>query len=98
MVLVKLNEKEVNKVFEFYGTKRYLFVNGRRAIVYDHEVEAMKKYLKNKFFLEKQSIIEIGNNIDIASLKQKGEILAVKGKKCIVRLQMLGATMSLNLN
>jgi len=63
-----------------------------------NEVIAMKNYLENKFKVDKQSKIEIGNNIDINFLKQQGEILKVRGRKCIVRLQMLGATMSLQLN
>ena len=98
MVLVRLPINQVNKVFEVPGVRRYLFVHGVRAVVYDYEVIAMKNYLENKFKVDKQSKIEIGNNIDINFLKQQGEILKVRGRKCIVRLQMLGATMSLQLN
>ena len=98
MVLVRLPKNEVNKVFDVPGVKRYLFVHGFRAVVYDHEVIAMKNYLENKFEVDVQSKIEIGKTIDIPLLKQKGEIIAIEGKKCIVRLQMLGATMSFQLN
>jgi len=48
MVLVRLPNNEVNKVFEVPGVKKYLFVHGARAIVYDYEVVAMKNYLENK--------------------------------------------------
>ena len=98
MVLVRLPENEVNKVFDVPGVKRYLFVHGNRAVVYDYEVNAMKNYLENKFEADRQSKIEIGKIIDIPLLKQKGEIIAIEAKKCIVRLQMLGATMSFQLN
>lgn len=98
MVLVRLHKNEVNKVFDVPGVKRYLFVQGVRAVVYDHEVIAMKDYLKSKFKVDKQTKIKIGKTIDIPLLKQSGEIVAIEGKKCIVRLQMLAATMSFQLN
>ena len=92
MVLVRLPKNEVNKVFEVPAVKRYLFVHGVRAVVYDYEVTAMKNYLESKVELEGQT--KIGETIDISHLNQSGEIIAIEGKKCIVRLQMLGATMS----
>ena len=98
MVLVRLPKNEVNKVFDVPGVKRYLFVYGTRAVVYDHEVTAMKNYLENKFELDGHSKIDIGKTLDIPHLNQKGEIIAIEGRKCIVRLQMLAATMSFQLN
>ena len=98
MVLVRLPNNEVNKVFDVPGIKRYLFVHGVRAVVYDNEVIAMKNYLESKFKVDKQTKIKIGKTIDIPHLNQSGEIVAIEGKKCIVRLQMLAATMSFQLN
>ena len=95
MVLVRLPNNEVNKVFDVPGVKRYLFVHGVRAVVYDNEVIAMKNYLESKFEVDEQ--IKIGKTIDIPLLNQSGEIIALKAKNCIVRLQMLGATMSFQL-
>ena len=97
MVLVRLPKNEVNKVFEVPEVKRYLFVHGVRAIVYDYEVIAMKNYLESKFEVDEKTKIKIGKTIDIPLLNQSGEIIALEGKKCIVRLQMLGATMSFQL-
>ena len=94
MVLVKLSNNEVNKA-EVPGVKKYLFVNGVRAVVYDYEVIAMKNYLEQ--LAEEQTKIKIGKTIDIPP-NQSGEIVAIEGKKCIVRLQMLAATMSFQLN
>ena len=96
MVLVRLPNNEVNKVFDVPGVKRYLFVHGVRAVVYDNEVIAMKTYLENKFEVDEH--IKIGKTIDIPFLSQSGEIVAIEGKKCIVRLKMLAATMSFHLN
>ena len=98
MVLVRLPNNEVNKVFDVPAVKRYLFVHGSRALVYDYEVVAMKNYLESKFEVDKQTRIKIGEKIDIPHLNQSGEIVAIEGKKCIVRLQMLAATMSFQLN
>ena len=98
MVLVRLPTNEVNKVFEVPGVKRYLFVHGVRALVYDYEVVAMKNYLENKFKVDEQVKVKIGNIIDVPHLNQSAEIIAIKAKKCIVRLKILGATMSFKLN
>ena len=98
MILVRLPNNQVNKVFEVPGVKRYFFVHGVRALVNDYEVVAMKNYIENKFEVDKQTKIKIGKNIDIPHLNQSGEIVAIEGKKCIVRLQMLAATMSFQLN
>ena len=98
MVLVRLHKNEVNKVFEVPGVKRYLFVHGVRAVVYNHEVIAMKNYLESKFEEDGQTKIKIGKTIDIPLLNQSGEIIAIEAKKCIVRIKMLEATMSFQLN
>lgn len=98
MVLVRLPNNELNKVFEVTGVIRYLFVHGFRAVVYDYEVVAMKNYLESKFEVDRQTKIRIGETIDVPTLNQSGEIIAIEAKKCIVRLQMLRATMSFQLN
>ena len=98
MVLVRLPKNEVNKVFDAPGVKRYLFVHGVRAVVYDNEVIAMKNYLESKFEVDGETKIKIGKIIDVPLLNQSGEIIAIEAKKCIVRLQMLEATMSFQLN
>ncbi len=97
MVLVRLPNNEVNKVFDVPGVKKYLFVHGVRAVVYDYEVSAMKNFLENKFEVDGHTKIKIGKNIDIPLLNQSGEIIAIEAKKCILRLQMLEATMSFQL-
>ena len=97
MVLVRLPNNDVNKVFDVPGVKRYLFVHGVRAVVYDNEVIAMKNYFESKFEVDEQTKIKIGQTIDVPLFNQSGKIIAIEAKKCIVRLQMLGATMSFQL-
>ena len=48
MVLVQLDEKVVHKVFEIPAVVRYLFENGKRAVVSNEEVLAMQAYEENR--------------------------------------------------
>ena len=96
MVLVFIEKKNINKVFEINYVKKYMFFNGERAIVKNDEISAMKDYVKNKRIINNN--IKIGDSIKIDSLNQNATVIAVKGKKCFAFLEMLGATIILNLN
>ena len=98
MVLVCLEEKEVSKVFEVPGVRRYLFVHGERARVTNDEVLAMKHYINNTYQLLNKKDHLVGSKIKIPSLNQEAEIISVKGKRCIAQLELLGATVSFQLN
>ena len=98
MVLVCLEEKEVNKVFEVPGVRRYLFVHGERARVKNDEVLAMKHYIENTYQLLDKKDHLVGTKIKIPSLNQEAEIISVKGKRCIAQLELLGATVSFQLS
>ena len=98
MVLVCLEEKEVSKVFEVPGVRRYLFVHGERARVTNDEVLAMKHYIENTYQLLDKKEHLAGSKIKIPSLNQEAEIISVKGKRCIAQLELLGAVVSFQLN
>ena len=98
MVLVCLEEKEVNKVFEVPGVRRYMFVHGERARVKNDEVLAMKHYIENTYQLLDKKDHLVGSKIKIPSLNQEAEIISVKGKRCIAQLELLGATVSFQLS
>ena len=98
MVLVCLGEKEVSKVFEVPGVRRYLFVHGERARVTNDEVLAMKHYIENTYQLLDKKAHLVGSKIKIPSLNQEAEIISVKGKRCIAQLELLGAVVSFQLN
>ena len=98
MVLVCLGEKEVSKVFEVPGVRRYLFVHGERARVTNDEVLAIKHYIVNTYQLLNKKDHLVGSKIKIPSLNQEAEIISVKGKRCIAQLELLGATVSFQLN
>ena len=98
MVLVCLEEKEVSKVFEVPGVRRYLFVHGERARVTNDEVLAMKHYIDNTYQLLDKKEHLVGSKIKIPLLDQEAEVISVKGKRCIAQLELLGATVSFQLS
>ena len=98
MVLVCLEEKEVNKVFEVPGVRRYLFVHGERARVKNDEVLAMKHYIENTYQLLDKKEHLVGSKVKIPLLDQEAEVISVKGKRCIAQLELLGATVSFQLS
>ena len=97
MVLVNLNEKEVNKVFEVAGVVRYLFENQKRAEVSNEEVLAMKYYLENTYHSNKEELA-VGETVKVPLLKEEATVIAVKGKNCFAQLKKLGAIVSFQLN
>ena len=97
MVLVRLDEKEVQKVFDIPGVVRYLFEHGTRAVVSNEEVQAMQMYLENIHILNKQGLA-VGDTVQVPMLDQEAILLSVKGKKCIAQLKKLGAIVSFQLS
>jgi transcription antitermination factor NusG len=97
MVLVNLNEKEVNKVFEVAGVVRYLFENQKRAEVSNEEVLAMKYYLENTYY-SKQKELAVGKTVKVPLLEEQATVISVKGKNCLAQLKKLGAIVSFQLN
>tara|TARA_R110001592_G_scaffold351947_1_gene649419 strand:+ start:1927 stop:2391 length:465 start_codon:yes stop_codon:yes gene_type:complete len=97
MVLVSLEENNINEVFKARGVVRYLFEQGKRANVSDEEVLAMQSYLK-KIYPSDSKEFKVGDMVKIPLLEQEGKLLSVKGKKCLARLNKLGALVSFQLN
>ena len=95
MVLVSLQDKQVDQVFEVPGVVRYLFEHGKRAKVSNEEVLAMKSYLENTYSAQKE--LEIGDTVKVPLLEQEATLLSIKGKKCLAQLQKLGAIVSFQL-
>ena len=96
MVLVFIEEKNINKVFEINYVKKYMFFNRVRAKVKNDEILAMKDYIKKNQKINNN--LKIGDNIKIDSLNQNATIKDIKGKKCFAFLEMLNATITLNIN
>jgi transcriptional antiterminator RfaH len=96
MVLVSLQKKQIDQVFEVPGVVRYLFEHGKRAKVSNQEVLAMKSYLET--VVEKQSkTVAVGDLVKVPLLEQEAILLSIKGKKCLAQLQKLGVIVSFQL-
>ena len=96
MVLVSLQEKQVDQVFEVPGVVRYLFEHGKRAKVSNLEVLAMQRYLENTYQRTLKEL-EVGDTVKVPLLEQEATLLSIKGKKCLAQLQKLGAIVSFQL-
>ena len=96
IVLVQLDKKEVNKVFEIPGVVRYLFEYGKRAEVSNQEVLAMQAHVANTFSDQENKLV-VGDTIQVPLLDQEALLLSVKGKNCIAQLKKMGAVVSFQL-
>ena len=99
MVLVRLEEKHVNDVFNVNGVIRYMFWLGKRAIVREKEIDILKKYLKGNRLINQETFkIKSGDIIDIPEFKnESGFVGRVSKNNAWVFLENLGYTIKLNL-
>jgi transcription antitermination factor NusG len=97
MVLVRLDEKKVHKVFEIPGVVRYLFEYGKRAEVSNEEVVAMQSFVENTITIQENQLV-VGDTVQVPLLEQEAQLLSVKGKNCIAQLKKLGAIVSFQLS
>ena len=97
MVLVNLENKDPNIVFNIPGVVRYLFEYGKRAVVSNTEVVAMQCYQNNTLQIDKNEL-KIGDIVKVPLLEQEAILLSKKGKNCIAQLKKLGATVSFQLS
>jgi transcription antitermination factor NusG len=97
MVLVNLENKDPNVVFDIPGVVRYLFEQGKRALVSNAEVVAMQCYQNNTLQIDKNKL-KIGDTVKVPLLEQEAILLSQKGKNCIAQLKKLGAIVSFQLS
>tara|TARA_Y100001954_G_scaffold147330_1_gene156768 strand:- start:323 stop:781 length:459 start_codon:yes stop_codon:yes gene_type:complete len=99
MVLVKMNEKDVNDVFNISGVLRYMFWLGKRAIVRQKEVDSLKNLLKTNKILNKEvTKFNPGDRINIEGFNnQDGIIDKISNKTAWVYLEDLGYKIKLNI-
>jgi hypothetical protein len=97
MVLVRLDEKKVHKVFEIPGVVRYLFEYGKRAEVSNEEVVAMQSFVENTLTVQENKLV-VGATVQVPLLEQEAQLLSVKGKNCIAQLKKLGVIVSFQLS
>ena len=99
MILVKLEEKNINDVFNVNGVVRYMFWLGKRAIVRQKEVDVLKNYLYGNTIIN-QEIIKFnpGDRINVEGFNNEdGVVEKVSNNSAWVFLENLGYTIKLNL-
>ena len=99
MVLVRLEEKDVNDVFNINGVVRYMFWLGKRAIVRQKEIDVLKNYLKGNTIIN-QEIIKLnrGDRINIPEFNdENGVVEKTSNNTAWVFLENLGYKIKLNL-
>ena len=99
MVLVKLEEKNVNDVFNINGVVRYMFWLGKRAIVRQQEVDVLKNYLKGNTILNQEiTKFNPGDIINIPGFNdENGVVERISNNTAWVFLENLGYKIKLNL-
>jgi len=100
MVLVKLNNNDINRVFESPGVIRYMFWMGKRAIVRQSEIDILKKYLYGSYNLRnsKSSDIDVGDNFSIHSFNNEmGVVNRISNNHIWIYLESIGLSVKLKL-
>ena len=100
MVLVNIDNKDINKVFESSGVVRYMFWLGKRAIVRQSEVDILKKYLKGGYNLinSKLSNIKVGDNFSLSSFNnERGIVNRISNNNIWIFLKSIGYSVKLKL-
>ena len=100
MVLVNIDTKDMNRVFESSGVIRYMFWLGKRAIVRQNEVDILKKYLKGdyNFVNSKLSDIKVGDNFSLSSFNnERGIVKRISNNNIWIYLKSIGYSVKLNL-
>ena len=100
MVLVNIDEKDINRVFECSGVVRFMFWLGKRAVVRQSEVDVLKKYLKGDYNLinSKLSNINVGDNFSLSSFNnERGIINRISNNNIWIYLKSIGYSVKLKL-
>ena len=100
MVLVNINDKEINQVFESPLVLRYMFFLGKRAVVRQSEIDILKKYLNQSYSFTSNNLsnIKIGNNFKLSAFNnEKGIINRVSNNNIWIYLKSIGYTVKLKL-
>ena len=100
MVLVNIEEKDINKVFQSSGVIRYMFWLGKRAVVRQAEIDILKKYLSGSYNCINCDLthIKVGDNFSLSSFNnQTGIVKRISNNKIWIYLKSIGYSVKLNL-
>ena len=100
MVLVKLNNNEINRVFESPGVVRFMFWMGKRAVVRQSEVDILKKYLDGNYnLISSNSLsVNIGDDFKLPSFNnEKGIVSRISKNNVWIYLKSIDYSVKLKL-
>ena len=100
MVLVKIDEKKLNRVFESPLVVRYMFWLGKRAVVRQSEIDILKKYLDGSYNLisSNSSSINVGDDFKLPSFNnEKGIVSRISNNNLWIYLKSIGYSVKLKL-
>ena len=99
MVLVNIDEKERNKVFDIPGVVRYMFWLGKHAIVKEEEVDSLKTLLTQNNIVSQDTItLKVGEKVNVPGFEnQSGIIKKISTNQIWVVLNNLGYVIKLRI-
>ena len=100
MVLVNIDDKDINRVFESPLVVRYMFWMGKRAIVRQSEIDILKKYLDGSYNLTNciSSSINVGDDFKLPSFNnEKGIVSKISNNNIWIYLKSIGYSVKLKL-
>jgi transcription antitermination factor NusG len=99
MVLVNIDEKQRNRVFDISGVVRYMFWLGKHAIVKEEEVDSLKTLLTQNNIVSQDTItLKVGEKVNVPGFEnQSGIIKKISTNKIWVVLKNLGYVIKLKI-
>ena len=99
MVLVYIDEKERNKVFDIPGVVRYMFWLKKHAVVNEDEVKSLKSLLtQNNIVSQTTETLKVGEIINVPGFEnQNGIIKKISNNQIWVVLKKLGYVIKLKI-
>ena len=100
MVLVKIDDKDINRVFESPLVMRYMFWMGKRAVVRQSEIDILKKYLDVSYNIIRSnpSSMNVGDDFKLPSFNnEKGVVGKISNNNIWIYLKSIGLNVKLKL-
>ena len=100
MILVNIDDKDINRVFESPLVVRYMFWLGKRAVVRQYEIDILKKYLDSSYNLTSSdsSSINVGDDFKLPSFNnEKGIVKRISNNNIWIYLKSIGYNVKLKL-
>ena len=100
MVLVNIDDKDINRVFESHLVVRYMFWMGKRAVVRQLEIDILKKYLDGSYNLisNSSSSVKVGDDFKLPFFNnEKGIVSRISNNNIWIYLKSIGYNVKLKL-